>query len=134
MSKILNNRKFYTGTRLSRKNPESMDELIYQFVRQLRNNNEINRQIIFNAWNEASGAGAQTLSKSLVNGVLYVTISSSVLRSQLFMRRSDILVKINQILNDDRFFVSDLVRQNNKSFSADNAEITVNYIKSIILK
>ncbi len=56
------------------------------------------------AWNQASGAAAYTLSTNFVSGVLYCSLSSSVLRNQLYFQRNYILEALNRILLSDEMF------------------------------
>ncbi len=121
-------------TRLSRKTPESMDELIFQFIRSMKHNNEMNRQRIFSAWNQASGAEKYTINKFVKDRVLYCTISSSMVRNQLFHQKEVILVKLNKILIQDRFFVADLIKEKNLGNDDKYNESSNNYIKSIVLR
>lgn len=136
MSKIISTRKYYKGTRLSRKSPESMDELVLQFIRTLKHNNQMNRQRIFAIWNEISGASNYTLDKYMKDRVLYCAISSSMVRSQLYLKREELLRKMNDALRKDRYFVSDLINDNNASLNNSSMinDDTEDYIKSIILK
>ena len=59
------------------------------------------------AWDAVSGAAKWTISRYCRNGILYCSISSSVVRSRLFLDRKDILEKINAFLRDDGLFVKD---------------------------
>lgn len=65
---------------------------------------EFNCRRIYAAWDAASGAKAYTVRKYFREGKLYVTVNSSVLQSQLFFQRRDILRKINELLRDDELF------------------------------
>lgn len=78
-----------------------MDALIVEYIRQMKLTSGLNRQKIFNAWDKVSGAGRYTLGKFYSKGVLYCTISSSVLRSQLYLQRETILEALNAELEKD---------------------------------
>lgn len=113
-----------------------MDELVLQFIRTLKHNNQMNRQRIFAIWNEISGASNYTLDKYMKDRVLYCAISSSMVRSQLYLKREELLRKMNDALRKDRYFVSDLINDNNASLNNSSMinDDTEDYIKSIILK
>ncbi len=64
----------------------------------------LNRHLILSAWDKASGAGRYTVSRHFKNGSLYVTVSSSVLRTQLNFQKEDIRRQINRILSEDELF------------------------------
>ena len=64
-----------------------------------------NSRRIFSAWDEASGAGAYTIRRFYRDGILYITMKSSVLATQLSMQKSAITEKINAILSDDPLFI-----------------------------
>ena len=102
--------------RLSRKKTQSMEEVIMEYVRSMKIAAGLNRQLIFDAWDEVSGASASTVSKYLKDGVLYCALSSSVVRSRLYPRREELRRRINEKLLGDALFVKDdpktgLVRQ-----------------------
>lgn len=67
----------------------------------------LNTQRIFEAWDEASGAGEYTQKRFFRDGVLYVTTTSSVICSQLGFQRDTLLEKINSILEQDELFIKD---------------------------
>ncbi len=58
----------------------------------------MNCQFIFQAWDKVSGAACYTLRKYFKDGVLYVGISSSVVRNQLYFRKNAIVRQINDEL------------------------------------
>lgn len=64
-----------------------------------------NGRRIFAAWDEASGAGAYTIRRFFRDGVLYITMKSSVLATQLSMQKEALTEKINAILSDDPLFI-----------------------------
>lgn len=78
-----------------------MDTLILEYIRQMKLASGLNRQKIFNAWDKVSGAGRYTIGKFYSKGVLYCTISSSVLRSQLYLQRGMLLCALNKELEND---------------------------------
>lgn len=91
----------------SKKQIKTMDELVREYIREMKISSGINEQRIFAAWDRVTGASAYTLGKYVRNNVLYCTISSSVVRSRLFPRREEIVKKINEQLMADDMFVRD---------------------------
>ena len=94
-------------SRLSRKNAQTMDEVVKEYIREMKIASGLNEQLIFDAWDEVSGAASHTVSRYIRIGVLYCSLSSSVLRSRLFPRREELVRKINERLLGDTLFVRD---------------------------
>ena len=109
---------YRNASRLARKEAVGMDELIRWFVQDMRLSSGLNRQRVFAAWDKVTGAAPYTLSKTFFKGILYCTLSSSVVRSQLSFQRNEIAGAINAALAEDELFTGP-------------AE---GYVKSIILK
>lgn len=99
--------KKYENTRLSRRDACSMDELITLYIKEMKLASGLNRQRIFTAWDEVSGASAYTVNRYLKDNILYCSISSSVIRSRLYFQRDIILQKMNEFLRNDSLFVKD---------------------------
>ena len=59
-----------------------------------------NTRRIYKAWDDASGAAGYTSGRFLKDGILYITLSSSVVRSQLMFQKDFILMKINELLKE----------------------------------
>lgn len=106
--------------RLSRKEPASMEEVIHEYVRKMKIEAGLNEQLVYDAWDAVSGVAEYTVSKYLRNGVLYCSMSSSVVRSRIFPKRDDLLKKVNDYLREDELFVPDDPR--------------TGFVKQIILK
>ena len=94
-------------SRLSRKDPQTMDDVITEFIRNMNIAAGLNERLIFNAWDAVSGMADYTVSRYLKNGVLYCSMSSSVVRSRLFPHREELVRKINAYLEQDSLFVRD---------------------------
>lgn len=60
---------------------------------------------IFSAWDKVSGAGDYTLRRFFRGGTLYITVDSSVVRSQLRLQSDILLEKINAELRADNMFI-----------------------------
>lgn len=95
------------GNRLRRQEAVGMDELVRQFIREMRLSAGLNRQRIEEVWNEVSGASRYTLGVNFANGTLYCTLSSSIVRNQLYFQKDFILKGINEKLKSDELFIWD---------------------------
>lgn len=91
----------FKPARIERQNAEPLSDLLSRFVEANGLAPGLLRQAVFSAWDQASGAAAHTISKYVRDNVLYVTISSSVVRSGLVRSSDHILKKINMILKSD---------------------------------
>ena len=94
-------------SRLPRKNAVPIEELLKEFIRENKLSRGLNTQKVFAAWDSASGAGKYTVRKFYRDGKLYITVSSSVIRSQLLFQKAALLERINAILCEDSLFVRD---------------------------
>ena len=56
------------------------------------------------AWDAASGAGRYTIRRFFRDGKLYITVDSSVVRSQLTFQRDTLLAKVNALLAQDELY------------------------------
>ena len=93
--------------RMRRHEAVGMDELVKEFIREMRLSAGLNRQRIEEAWAKVSGAGMYTLDIRYDKGVLYCTINSSMVRNQLYFQKDVLLQKINEHLKNDEMFVRD---------------------------
>ena len=108
------------GTRINRKKALSMEEVVEMYIREMKIASGLNTQRVFDAWDKASGLEQYTLRRYFRNGTLYVTISSSMVRSQLLFQKDALVARINEILSEDPLFTSDDPR--------------VGYVKDLVLK
>lgn len=108
------------GVRLARKSAYNMQELVQMYIKSMKLSSGLNRQCIFKAWDDASGAEKFTLKKYYRDGKLFITVSSSVIRNQLYFQREGLLEKMNKLLSENELFVKD--------------GISMPYIKELILK
>lgn len=83
-----------------------MDELVNQFLKDMKLTTGLNRQRVGDVWSEVSGAGRYTLSTNFDKGVLTCFISSSLVRNQLYFQRDVLLRNINDRLLNDSLFSS----------------------------
>ena len=92
------------NVRMPRKQAMTMEELVSEYIRQMKLTPRLNRERVYSAWAEASGASRYTLDRNFRNGVLYVTIGSSMVRNQLYFQKDVILEELNRILEKDELF------------------------------
>ncbi len=97
-----------------------MDKIVSEYIRSMKIASGLNTQRIFAAWDACSGAGPFTLKRFFRGGKLYITLDSSMLRSQLFLQRAELIRKMNAYLSSDELF------------TADNK--TVGFIEELILR
>ena len=81
-----------------------MDSMLAYFLRDSGLMGQWNENRIFKAWNHCSKAEKYTLSQSYVAGTLYVSLSSSVVRNQLYFQLDIIKKEMNLALAADRQF------------------------------
>ncbi|MBQ9476724.1 MAG: DUF721 domain-containing protein [Bacteroidales bacterium] len=93
--------------RVSRKEAIPLSEALKQFIQASRMRAPLNTQRIFAVWNDVSGAGPYTTRRFFRDGRLTVTVSSSVVRSQLYFQKDILLAKLNARLRQDELFISD---------------------------
>ena len=92
---------------MRRQEAVGMDELVKQFIREMRLSAGLNQQRITEAWNEISGASRYTLGVNFADGTLYCTLSSSIVRNQLYFQKDFLLNGINESLRKDDLFIWD---------------------------
>ena len=91
-------------SRVARKTALPLSELIHEYRRARTLTSGLNTQRIFAAWDAASGAGRYTIRRYFRDGKLYITVDSSVVRSQLTFQRDTLLAKVNALLAQDELF------------------------------
>lgn len=94
-------------SRLPRKKAITVGEAMMEFLKQAKLASGLNTRCIYDAWDEASGAAAYTLKRFYRDGKLYITLSSSVVKSQLNFQKGLLLEKINSLLKDNELFTPD---------------------------
>ena len=91
-------------SRVARKTALPLSELIHEYLRASKLASGLNTQRIFAAWDAASGAGRYTIRRFFRDGKLYITVDSSVVRSQLTFQRDTLIAKVNALLAQDELF------------------------------
>ena len=97
-------------SRVARKTAVSLSEAIQEYLKAAKLTSGLNTQRIFAAWDAASGAGRYTVRRFFRDGRLYITVDSSVVRSQLSFQRDTLIEKINALLAQDELFIRDDAR------------------------
>lgn len=97
-----------------------MAQIMPMYIRALKLSSGLNTQRVFAAWDAVSGAAAFTLRRFYRDGKLYITVSSSMLRSQLEFQKRTLVLSINDLLRKDDLFLKDYAQ--------------VGFVKEIILK
>lgn len=95
------------GNRIGRKDAQGMEELIRLYIREMKLSSGFNRQRVFEAWDAVSGASRYTIDRFFRDGMLYCTISSSVVRNQLYFQRDVLVLQMNEYLDKDGMYVRD---------------------------
>lgn len=95
------------SNKLRRQEAVAMDELVKQFIVDMRLDKGLNKQRITEAWTEVSGAGRYTLDVNFDKGVLYCTINSSMVRNQLYFQKDVLAQSMNDVLRKDELFIWD---------------------------
>ena len=93
--------------KLRRKEAVGMQLLVREFIKDMKISRGMNAQRAAVIWNEVSGAGRYTLDVRYDRGILTCTISSSVVRNQLYFQRDALLKSMNVRLAEDDPFVHD---------------------------
>lgn len=77
--------------------------IIDEYIKEQGLQDGLQRIRIFKTWDLVVGerVAKMTLDKFFKDGVLYCTIGSSMIRSQLSFRKDDIRVQINKMLNSN---------------------------------
>lgn len=95
------------SNKLRRQEAVGLDELVKQFIKDMKLDAGLNRQRVSEAWDAVSGAGRYTLDVALEKGVLYCTISSSMIRNQLYFQKDVLAEAVNEALRKDQLFIWD---------------------------
>ena len=93
--------------RIHRKQALDMEEVIDQYIRSMKLAAGLNTQRVFAAWDEVSGAASATLRRYYRDGVLRVSLASSVQRFELGLQKAQMIERMNAWLLKDDLFVKD---------------------------
>lgn len=95
---------------MERRKEEQIGDVIYRFFRQSQLETPLNEYRLIHLWGEVAGPTVERMTKDLriFNQVLHVSLRSSVMRSELSLRRSELVRKLNEkvgatVINDIAF-------------------------------
>jgi len=97
----------FSNIRFSRKEAIGMEEIVSRYIKSMKLAAGLNTHRIYEAWDACSGAARFTLKKYFRSGKLYITLSSSVVRNQLYFQRDLLVEKMNRFLENDSLFTAD---------------------------
>ncbi|MBR2477623.1 MAG: DUF721 domain-containing protein [Bacteroidales bacterium] len=88
---------------MKRENTQLIKDVLQEFIKEERLEDGLQRVRIFSTWDLVVGdAGARaTTSKFFRDGILYCTINSSIIRTQLYYRKEEIVQQMNKLLSSD---------------------------------
>lgn len=83
---------------MRRSNTQSLSEVLKEYVKQNRIDQKLKEVDVVQGWENLLGKTIAHYTKNIYirNGILYVEISSSVVKNELFMMREEICRRINQ--------------------------------------
>lgn len=106
--------------KFKRKSALPLSSAIKEYLREAHLTTGLNTRLIFKAWDDVTGAGPFTLRHYFRSGKLYITLNSSVVRSQLAPRLEFYKELVNTKIAGDELFEQD--------------DMNVNWVEQIILK
>ncbi len=92
---------------LRRQEAVGMDKLVDQFIRNMKLASGLKKQRAEEAWKTVSGAEKYTLDVTFYNDIMTCTLSSSVVRNQLYFQKSLLVESLNEYLKNDGLFARD---------------------------
>lgn len=94
-----------SSSRIARKTAQPLLEVLKEMIADGGAAPKHNSRLIFMAWDQASGAAPYTIERYFRDGKLSITLSSSVLCSQLRMQKDVLLSKVNAIVVKDELYI-----------------------------
>ena len=92
---------------LRRREAVGMNELVENFIKEMKLASVLNRQRVLEAWHVVSGAQRYTVDVTFRNKVVYCTLGSSMVRNQLYFQKDVLLGQMNEYLASDELFVKE---------------------------
>jgi hypothetical protein len=85
---------------MRKRNTESLSEIINQVLKINHLDKKLNEKHLIDAWPKVLGVNINMYTSELFikNRVLYVTLTSSVLRHDLFLSREEIKLSLNRVV------------------------------------
>ena len=90
--------------KMRRQDAVGMEDLVNQFIREMKLSSGLDKVHAAAAWNAVSGAASYTLEVRLERGVMTCTLSSSVVRNQLYFQLNVLTQRLNEYLSKDPIF------------------------------
>jgi len=89
----------FKPAKIERLNAEPLGNLLKLFVAGNHLGEGLIRQAVSQAWDEASGSAVHTVNRFFRDGILYVTLDSSLVRRELMFQNDFLLSSVNEILS-----------------------------------
>lgn len=82
---------------MKKTNTENVGGVILQYLREMGLETPLNEHRLIKAWDTVLGPAVSKYTKELkiYNQVLFVTVSSAVIRNELMMRRTELVSRLN---------------------------------------
>ena len=83
---------------MRRSNTQSLSDILKEYIKQNRLDRRLKEVDIVQGWEDLLGKTIAGYTRNIYirNGILYVEISSSVVKNELFMMREELCKRINQ--------------------------------------
>lgn len=83
---------------MERRKEESIDKVLLRFLRQSQLETPLYEYRLIQSWGDVAGKAVERYTKELkiYNQVLYVSLRSATMRSELLLKRSDLVKQLNQ--------------------------------------
>ena len=94
---------------MRRSNTQSLSDVIKEYIEQNRIDGKLKEVDVVNSWEELLGKTIASYTKNIYirNKILYVEVSSSVVKNELFMMREEICRRLNE--NAGRDVISKII-------------------------
>lgn len=101
---MIRRREATEGDPLRRREAVSIGAMLRLFLSDSRLMPGWNANRVYMAWDRVSGVAGYTLNRSFAGGVLYCSLSSSMVRNQLYFQKDIMLSELNRALKSDELF------------------------------
>lgn len=91
---------------LRKRSAVAMDTLVDSLLKELKMAAGLANQIVFSTWDKISNVADYTISKELIDGVLYLGFSSSAVRDHVYFQLEFLLYELNKNLLNDKLYCS----------------------------
>jgi predicted nucleic acid-binding Zn ribbon protein len=83
---------------MRRSNTQPLSEVLREYIREMRMDKKLKEVDALQSWEELLGKSVARYTRNIYisNKVLYVSLSSSVVKNELFMMREEIVKKLNE--------------------------------------